>query len=90
MGNYSNSWKKYNLPMPRRECVHPERRIGPGHGMCDDILLLNEVPDLRGAVGSRIQRRFEGLRNKLTKWYLNYGKIYFCVPYSVYGGSHGI
>ena len=22
MGNYYNSWKKYNLPMPRRESVH--------------------------------------------------------------------
>jgi hypothetical protein len=44
-GNYYNSWKKYNLPMPRRECVYPERRIGSGHGTYDHILLLNEVPD---------------------------------------------
>jgi hypothetical protein len=49
MGNYYNSWKKYNLPMPRRECVHPERRIGSGHGTYDDILLLNELPDYEEA-----------------------------------------
>jgi hypothetical protein len=49
MGNYYESWKKYNLPMPRRECVHPERRIGSGHGTYDDILLLNELPDYEEA-----------------------------------------
>ena len=48
-GNYYNSWKKYNLPMPRRESVHPERRIGSGHGMYDYILLLNELPDYEAA-----------------------------------------
>jgi hypothetical protein len=35
--------------MPRRECVHPERRIGSGHGTYDDILLLNELPDYEEA-----------------------------------------
>ena len=49
MGNYYDSWKKYGLPMPRRECVHPERRIGSGHGTYDDILLLNELPDYEAA-----------------------------------------
>jgi hypothetical protein len=49
MGNYYESWKKYNLPMPRRECIHPERRIGSGHGTYDDILLLNELPDYEAA-----------------------------------------
>jgi hypothetical protein len=32
MGNYYDSWKKYGLPMPRRECVHPERRIAWDRG----------------------------------------------------------
>ena len=32
-----------------RECVHPERRIGSGHGTYDDIILLNEMPDYEAA-----------------------------------------
>jgi len=34
-GQLLQRWKKYNLPMSGRECVHPERRIGSGHGMYD-------------------------------------------------------
>ncbi len=49
MGDYYDSWKKYNLPMPRRECVHPERRFGSGHGTYDDVILLNELPDYEAA-----------------------------------------
>ena len=49
INNYYDSWKKYSLPMPRRECVHPERRIGSGHGTYDDTLLLNELPDYEAA-----------------------------------------
>jgi hypothetical protein len=64
MGNYYNSWKKYNLPMPRRECVHPERRIGSGHGTYDDILLLNELPDYEEAWDRGFN---EGLKGCVTR-----------------------
>ena len=64
MGNYYNTWKKYNLPMPRRECVHPERRIGSGHGTYDDILLLNELPDYEEAWDRGFN---EGLKGCVTR-----------------------
>ena len=56
--------KKYNLPMPGRECVHPERRIGSGHGTYDDILLLNELPDYEEAWDRGFN---EGLKGCVTR-----------------------
>ena len=55
--------KKYHLPMPRRECVHPERRIGSGHGTYDDIILLNELPGYEAAWDRGFN---EGLKGCLT------------------------
>jgi len=46
-GQLLQQLEEIQLPMPRRECVHPERRIGSGHGTYDDILLLNELPDTK-------------------------------------------
>ena len=43
MRNYYETWKKYKLPIARRESVHPERRWGAGHGTYDDMILLNEL-----------------------------------------------
>ena len=46
--------------VPRRESVHPERRIGSGQDTYDDILLLNELPDYEAAWDRGLQRGTRG------------------------------
>ena len=49
--------------MPRRECVHPERSVGSGHGTYDDIVLLNELLDYESAWDRVLQRGTERVRD---------------------------
>ena len=45
MRRYYESWKKYRLPFPHHDSVHPERRWGSGHATYDDMLFLNDWPN---------------------------------------------
>ena len=64
MARYYESWKKYRLPFPHHDSVHPERRWGSGHATYDDMLFLNDWPNYEEEWdrGSR-----EGLKACVTK-----------------------
>ncbi len=61
MRNYYETWKKYKLPLPYHNSLHPEKRVmGREHGTYNDIVLLQEVPDYEERVERAIHEGLKG------------------------------